>query len=130
MRRKIVPYNPALKELARKLRANSTQSEIKLWLQLKGKQMLGFDFHRQKPIDNFILDFFCHELMLGIELDGLSHTWEEVEEKDKLKEQRMKQLGITILNFNDEQVLNDMENVLREIEFWILNFQNNTNTPR
>ncbi len=130
MRRKIVPYNPALKEFARNLRANSTQSEIKLWLQLKGKQMLGFDFHRQKPIDNFILDFFCHELMLGIELDSLSHTWEEVEEKDKLKEQRMKQLGITILHFNDEQVMNDMETVLREIEFWILNFQNNTNTPR
>jgi very-short-patch-repair endonuclease len=120
MRRKIIPYNPALKELARQLRNNSTKSEIKLWLQLKGKQMMGYDFHRQKPVDNFILDFFCHELMLGIELDGLTHQSEEAIEKDEIKERRLKELGITILRFNDSEVIQDMTNVLREIEFWIL----------
>ncbi|MEX0360394.1 MAG: endonuclease domain-containing protein, partial [Allomuricauda sp.] len=65
-RRKIIPYNPKLKELARQLRNNSTKAEIILWQKLKRKQLHGYDFHRQKPIDNYILDFFCHELMLGI----------------------------------------------------------------
>lgn len=76
-RREIIPYNPKLKELARQLRNNSTRSEIILWQHLKGKQMMGYDFHRQKPIDNFILDFFCYELMLGIELDGYTHLFIE-----------------------------------------------------
>jgi len=62
-RRKIITYNPKLKEVARKLRNNSTLSEILFWRKLKGKQMQGFDFHRQKPLDNFIVDFFCNELM-------------------------------------------------------------------
>lgn len=77
MKRKIIPYNPNLKELARKLRNNSTQSEIRLWQYLKGKQMMGYDFHRQKPLLNYIADFFCHELALVIELDGYTHQFEE-----------------------------------------------------
>ena len=57
-KRKIIPYDPKLKELARQLRNDSTKTEIFLWLKLKGKQMYGYDFHRQKPIDHYILDFF------------------------------------------------------------------------
>ena len=86
MKRKIIPYNPRLKEFARQLRNNSTKSEIYLWKYLSGKQMMGYDFHRQKPIDNYILDFFCYELMLGIELDGLSHQFEDVTSNDADKE--------------------------------------------
>ncbi|MFD2603727.1 endonuclease domain-containing protein [Flavobacterium suzhouense] len=71
MKRKIIPYNPNLKELARQLRNGSTKAEIVLWQKLKRKQMYGYDFDRQKPVDNYILDFFCHDLMLGIEVDGL-----------------------------------------------------------
>ncbi len=81
--------------------------------------MAGFDFHRQKPIDNYILDFFCHELMLGIELDGITHQFEDVYERDMLKEKRMQELGITIMRFNDNLVLNDIANVLRTIEAYI-----------
>ncbi len=92
-RRKIIPYNPKLKEFARQLRNNSTKSEIYLWKHLKGKQMMGYDFHRQKPLDNYIVDFFCHELMLAIELDGFSHQLDEVVEKDELKEKRLNELG-------------------------------------
>ena len=69
-KRKIIPYNPKLTQLAKKLRNESTQTEIYLWLKLKGKQTYVYDFHRQKPIDNYILDFFCYDLMLGIEVDG------------------------------------------------------------
>ena len=68
MRRKIIPYNPALKEKTRELRNNSTKTEIMLWMYLKGKQMKGYDFHRQKPLDEYIVDFFCNELLLAIEI--------------------------------------------------------------
>ncbi|MBX9806279.1 MAG: endonuclease domain-containing protein [Flavobacteriaceae bacterium] len=126
-KRKIILYNPKLKEFARQLRNDSTKAEIFLWLKLKGKQMYGYDFHRQKPIDNYILDFFCYELMLGIEVDGYSHEFLEVYNKDTIKEERMNVLGITVLRFSDEQVLKDMENVIRAIEFYI--FENEKHTP-
>ena len=118
-RRNIIPYKPYLKKLARQLRNNSTKAEIKLWQELKGKRVRGFDFHRQKPIDQYILDFFCHELMLGIEVDGYYHQLEDVQKKDFIKENRMNVLGIHILRFSDEEVMNDTENVLREIETFI-----------
>jgi len=122
-KRKIIPYNPKLTAYARELRNNSTKTEIFLWMKLKGKQMFGYDFHRQKPIDNYILDFFCYELMLGIEVDGYSHQFLEVQYKDARKEKRMNELGIEVLRFSDEQVLKDIENVIRAIEFFIEEFE-------
>ena len=129
IKRKIIHYNPKLKELARQLRNVSTKTEIFLWLKLKGKQMYGYDFHRQKPIDNYILDFFCYELMLGIEVDGYSHQFLEVYNKDGIKEKRMSELGISVLRFSDDEVLNDMENVIRAIEFYIFEYEKNTPNP-
>lgn len=85
--------------------------------------MYGYDFHRQKPIDNYILDFYCSELNLGIELDGYSHGFIEVFQNDSRKILRMRNLGITVLRFSDDQVFNDMENVLWEIEAYILKFE-------
>jgi very-short-patch-repair endonuclease len=128
-KRKIIPYNPKLKELARQLRNDSTKTEIFLWLKLKGKQMYGYDFHRQKPIDNYILDFFCYKLMLGIEVDGYSHQLLKVYNKDGIKEKKMNQLGITVLRFSDDEVLNDMENVIRAIEFYIFEYEKHTPNP-
>lgn len=67
MKRKFLPYSPKLVPLAKILRNNSTLSEILLWNKLKGKK-LGYDFHRQKPIGNYIVDFFCPELLLAMKL--------------------------------------------------------------
>ena len=128
-KRKIIPYNPKLKVFARELRNHSTKSEIYLWLKLKNKQFYGYDFHRQKPIDNFILDFFCYELLLGIEIDGYSHQFLNVYNKDTIKEKRLKEFGIEILRFSDEQVQKDMENVLRAIEYYITEFEKHTPSP-
>ncbi len=128
-KRKIIPYNPELKELARQLRNNATKAEIILWQKLKRKQMYGYDFHRQKPVANSILDFFCHELMLGIEVDGYSHQILEVFNKDVEKEQIMNKLGISILRFSDYQVLKDTDNVIRAIEWYIMNFEEHTPSP-
>lgn len=118
-KRTIIPYNPKLKQFARDLRNNTTKSEILLWLRAKGKQMKGFDFHRQKPIDNYICDFFCNELMLCIELDGITHDDEEVYQKDLRKEKRLNELGISVLRFPDSEVYDDVENIIRTIEIWI-----------
>ena len=66
-----------MKQIAQMLRKNMTLSEILLWQQLKGKQLLGYDFHRQKPIDEYVVDFYCPKLKLVIEIDGDSHEGKE-----------------------------------------------------
>ena len=98
-------------------------------VKLKGKQMYGYDFHRQKPIDNYIVDFFCFELMLAIEVDGYSHQLEEIYFKDVKKENKLKELGISVLRFTDDQVLKDMDNVLRVIEIYIEEYEKHTPNP-
>jgi very-short-patch-repair endonuclease len=120
-RRKIIPYNPKLKEVARKLRNNSTLSEVLLWRKIKGKQMRGFDFHRQKPLDNFIVDFFCNELMLAIEIDGISHK--EKYKADYERQKKLESLGVRFLRFSDIEVKKDMNQVLNIIEKWIDEFE-------
>lgn len=120
MKRPIIPYNPKLKKRARELRNNSTKSEAYLWNYLKGKQMYGFDFHRQRPVDQFIIDFFCSELYLGIELDGYSHHLNSTAKRDLVREERLKNLGVILIRFWDDEVFEDLDNVLRVIEITIL----------
>jgi very-short-patch-repair endonuclease len=120
VKRKIIPYNPKLKEFAKQLRKNSTQSEIKLWKALKGKQLNGFDFHRQKPLLDYIVDFYCAELSLVIELDGYSHHLEETQQKDQLKQKHLEEAGLSVLRFADSEVMNDLESVMRVLERFVL----------
>ena len=121
-------YNPNLKPLARKLRNNSTLSEILLWEELNGKKMLGYRFLRQKPIDNYIVDFFCNKLRLVIEIDGDSRR-EENSEYDMNRQSRLEEIGLTVLRFDDLEVKKDMENVLMAIEGWIRNREESTTLP-
>ena len=116
-RRKIISYNPKLKEFARKLRNDSTFTEIMLWNYLKGKQMRGYDFDRQKPIDNYIVDFYCKDLLLAIEIDGESHYVNP--DRDKKKDKRLNELGVTVLRFDDMDVRYQLDKVLEKIEKWI-----------
>lgn len=122
-RRKIYPYNPKLTQIARNLRNNSTLSEVLLWNQLKGKKMMGYDFHRQKPILNYVMDFFCHELELAIEIDGNSHDQEYKIQLDIVRQKEIEELGISFLRFNDGDVKFNINNVLRSIEGWVMNFE-------
>jgi very-short-patch-repair endonuclease len=124
MKHKIIPYNPKLKEYARQLRNNSTKSEVIMWQKLKGKQMYGYDFHRQKPLLNYIADFYCYELKLVIELDGYSHQFEETQLNDKQKQQELVNIGLTVLRFSDDEVKVQLVNVLNAIENYILEFEN------
>jgi very-short-patch-repair endonuclease len=121
MKRKILPYNPHLKELARQLRNNATKSEIRLWQCLKGNKMMGYDFHRQKPIGNYICDFFCIELMLAIEIDGVSHEIASVEKRDAQKDAYFKDIGVDMLRFTDNDIINYLDGTIKAIEDYILN---------
>ncbi len=91
--------------------------------------MYGYDFHRQKPIDEYIVNFFCNKLRLSIELDGYSHEITEVWEKDVKKTRRLNELGVSVLRFSDYQVMNDIQNVLLVIEDYILKYEENDKTP-
>jgi very-short-patch-repair endonuclease len=112
-----IHYNPKLSERAKALRKNSTLSEIILWKQLKNKKMAGLDFHRQKPIDEYIVDFFCPKLKLIIEIDGSSHDKKGVE--DDKRADRLKSLGFIILRYSDESVKRELENVLLSLRTYI-----------
>ncbi len=117
MKRKVIPYKPYLKELARQLRQNSTLSEVLLWDELKNKQLLGLDFDRQKPLGNYIVDFYCKDLMLAIEIDGDSHDYSL--EEDAARQRELEQLGVRFLRFDDAEVKRAIPNVLREIKSWV-----------
>ena len=115
-------YNKNLKEFARRLRKQSTKAEIKLWKDvLRGQQMHGLTFLRQRPVASFIADFMCKDIMLIIEVDGYTHEWEEQWKLDQERQKKLEGLGFTILRFSDKEVLNDIRNVERVIEEFVLN---------
>ena len=115
-------YNKDLKEFARKLRKNSTKAEIKLWKEvLRAGNIYGYTFLRQRPVLNFIADFMCKSLWLIIEIDGYTHGFEEQWRLDKKRQSKLETVGFTVLRFSDEEVLGNIANVERSIEYWVNN---------
>ena len=112
-----IPYNPKLKEKARYLRNNATLSEIILWKELKNGQLFGYDFHRQKPILNYIADFYCYQLRLVIEIDGTSHAHKF--DYDAKRQAEIEALGLRVLRFDDKEVKQNLTQVLRTITVYI-----------
>jgi very-short-patch-repair endonuclease len=108
MKNKIIPYNPKLIEYARLLRKNSTLSEVLLWQQIKNKA-LGVQFHRQVPMLDYIVDFYCHELMLAIEIDGDSHLYKY--NYDNKRQGDLEKEGVIFLRFTDIDVKRNMFSV-------------------
>ena len=117
MKNDIINYNSKLVELAKKLRKNSTLSEKLLWNHLKGKKINGYDFDRQKPIDNYIIDFYCKGLKLAVEIDGITHN--EKMGNDRKRQDRLERLGIKFLRFTDKEVVNNTKGVADYIKDWI-----------
>ncbi len=103
-----------LKEFAEENRKNPTEAESVLWNTLKAKGV-GLKFRRQHIIEDFIVDFFCNEKKLTIELDGGYHRVPEQMKKDEERTARLQELGYTELRFTNEQVLCDIDNVIKEI---------------
>ena len=122
-------YNKNLKEFARNLRNNSTLPEVILWNSLlKRKQLRGYPFLRQRPIDNYTVDFFCKDLKLIIELDGEIHRYQK--SKDKRREEELLRLGYSIIRFNNEEVLHELVNVERTLENFIDEFEKENSNSR
>jgi len=112
-----LPYDPRLRSLARELRKNSTLAEVLLWQHLKRRQRLGYDFHRQRPIDRYIVDFFCHELLLAVEIDGDSHRLKGSD--DEHRQRKLESYGIRFLRFDDKNVKSDLQSIVLAIDSWI-----------
>ena len=110
-------YNPKLKSLSRNLRNSSTLSEVLLWNQLKSRKVKGYQFMRQKPIDEYIVDFYCSKLRLVIEIDGDSHS--EKAEADLIRQKKLESMGLSVLRFYDRDVKTNIEGVVSTIEKWI-----------
>lgn len=94
-----------------------TYGEALLWNELKQKKMLGFDFDRQRPILNYIVDFYSKDLMLAIEIDGGSH--DDKFEADEFRQKELENVGVRFLRFDEQFVRNDIQNVLYNIQNWI-----------
>ena len=111
---RIIPYKPELKGLARALRRNSTLSEVLVWRAIKGKA-LGVEFHRQVPLLEYIVDFYCHELKLAIEIDGNSHDHPETFANDRVRQEKLEVWGVRFVRFSDEHVKQCLEGVVMDI---------------
>lgn len=108
--------NPKLYEYGRALRKETTEAEDKLWQHLRNKKLNGLKFRRQHPLHNYIADFYCHEAKLVIEIDGAVHTTKDNAEYDKGRTYELQELGVTVLRFWNDEVMNDIKMVLVKVE--------------
>lgn len=102
-----------LKPLAREKRAQPTPSQDRLWAGLRNRQLNGLKFRRQHAIDRFIVDFYCSELALIIEVDGEIHDY--TMEEDALRQEALEALGFTVLRVTNAKVDNALSAVLEAI---------------
>jgi very-short-patch-repair endonuclease len=102
-------------EKAHELRMNMTKAEKKVWDELKNRNLFKVRFRRQHPVDIFVVDFYCHELKLAIEIDGNIHLEKEVSEYDEGRTHDIEKFGIKILRFTNDQVFNDTDGVINKI---------------
>ncbi len=112
----MLPYNENLKQYARQLRENMTDAERRLWTKIRMKQLKGYQFYRQKPIGDYIVDFFCPRAKLIIEIDGSQHFFGKVIEYDRIRDEYVRSLGLRVLRFTNTDVLTHIEEVVESIE--------------
>ncbi|HOQ33354.1 MAG TPA: DNA methyltransferase [Candidatus Hydrogenedens sp.] len=123
-----LPFNPELKERAKELRKAGNLSEVLLWQQLKNKQLLGLDFDRQKIIGNYIVDLYCKNLGVVIEIDGASHN--DKIEYDKVRDEYLKSLGLRVIHISDLDVKKNLEGVMAYLKSELTNTPSaNADTP-
>lgn len=110
-------YNRAeQKEYRQYLRTHGTRAEIVLWLCLKGRQVRDCKFRRQYGIQMFVVDFYCPELKLAIEVDGATHEDRQHQRQDQNRQDLIESFGVRFLRFSGEDVLGDAEKVVERIE--------------
>lgn len=112
--RKFIPYNKELVEKARENRKNPTPAEKKMWYHiLSRKAFQDFKFTRQKPLDNYIVDFYCSKLTLVIEIDGDSHA--EQNEYDEIRTNELGQYGIHVIRYTNRDVMQNLKGVYEDL---------------
>jgi len=111
---KFIPYNKELVMCARELRLRQTPAEIVFWKSLINNKSISYKFTRQKPIDNFIVDFYCSELLLAVEIDGKIHSFSKIrdQERDGILFQKY---NLLIVRYSNEQVMNNIEKVFDDL---------------
>ncbi len=119
-----LPYNPKLVERAQEMRKNPTPAEAKLWSYLK---TLNVRILRQRPIGNFIIDFYCPAALLVIEVDGESHDRLEVEEYDLERTLILESHGLNVVRFTNGEVFGEFGRVCNEV--WVLTGVTNPPNP-
>ena len=117
-----IPYNQTLTQKARENRKAPTPAEKKIWVDiLQGKNLLGFKFTRQKPLGEYIVDFYCSELLLAIEIDGDSHGGQKDYDQNRTK--RLNDLGITVIRYTNEEVMGNIDGVYEDLKKKIENLK-------
>jgi very-short-patch-repair endonuclease len=111
----MLPYNSNLKQLSRQLRNNMTDAERHLWSRVRMKQIKGHQFYRQKPIGDYIVDFYCPRAKLVIEIDGSQHFSTETSQYDRIRDEHMCSLGLRVLRFTNTEVMTHTEGVVERI---------------
>jgi very-short-patch-repair endonuclease len=110
-------YRSGLKNVARKNRNNLTKAESLVWNMILKREKMGFKFLRQKPIGNFILDFYCAKLSLAIEIDDQSHEFRY--ESDMYREKYLKNNNIKVIRYTNDQVEKHLEYVFEDIKIQV-----------
>jgi very-short-patch-repair endonuclease len=108
-------YDSHNKKFSRSLRNNLTDAENKLWQCIRNKQIEGVLFNRQKPVGQYIVDFYSAGAKLVIEVDGSRHFEDENDQKDRLRDEYLKSLGLKVLRFDNSEVLTNIEGVIDKI---------------
>ena len=108
-------YEPHLKSYSRQLLSNMTDVEQLLWQHLRRKQILGVQFYRQKPIGQFIVDFYAPAIGLVIELDGGQHFEQNTLKHDQERDDFLRQQRLQVMRFDNTQVMKETESVLAMI---------------
>lgn len=112
------------KLLRRQLRRNATPAERKFWSYVKNRQVRGFIFRRQHGVGRYIVDFYCPQLRLVVEIDGPAHQIIEAQHYDKIREQFLEACYIQVIRFTNDQVMNHIDEVIKKLETYIA-----SNTP-
>jgi very-short-patch-repair endonuclease len=115
-RRKPIHDLPHLKDIRKCLRKNLTPAEAFLWNELKTKKFHGLKFRRQHSIKNYIVDFYCAQHQLIIELDGNYHDEPNQFEKDELGDKDLENMGFTVLRYENQYVFSELEHILDDIK--------------
>jgi very-short-patch-repair endonuclease len=114
----VIPHNINLNEISTSLRNNLTNAERRLWKRLRLKH-LGYMFYRQRPIGEYIVDFYCPKARLVVEVDGGWHFTEETAGNDKIRDAYLRNLGLYVVRFSNSEVLKHTDKVVLFIHDYV-----------